>query len=215
MEVSSAYKEAIRDSLLCNLEFIELINIMNSQYKEFNKSKYLDNFQKYSVHHTQLANEYVAELLKMNTDFIGRHAELQKKFLSDQNANEFATLLAEKVEIVNNDFNKIRDISMSNMVGSVTQLIKDKIDAAVKQILNEPEDYKVMDVQSSYMPLSLKQKDGQDSQSIHSINPSYSNPTEKNMLQHSEVMSMYTDINKNNIPPSFEEPMSVQPVPNQ
>lgn len=102
-------KESLRDNFLSFLEFVEIVKAMNNNFSRFEKQRRMLANKKYSVILGNVIDEYGSELIALNEKYIHSVAQIQKKFLGEDDCSSFIEDFCKDVEDINQNIQVLRD----------------------------------------------------------------------------------------------------------
>lgn len=107
----SRFKETFRDIFLTQIEFLEVVNLMDNSFCKFKRKKNMATNRKYSMVLSNLVEDYLNEQVKLNEKYIHNISRIQKKFLDSESSKQFLEDFFEQVEELSLKIQKLKEES--------------------------------------------------------------------------------------------------------
>ena len=105
----SRLKETYRDIILTEIEFLEVVNSMDSSFNNLIKKCDPAAKRKYSCFLSNLVEDYLTELVTLNEKYIHNVSRIQKKVVKISNAEQYSNKICADVALISKTVQGFRD----------------------------------------------------------------------------------------------------------
>lgn len=160
----SRFKDTFKDIFLTQIEFLEVVNLMDNSFCNFERKKSMAKNRKYSLVVSNLVEDYLNEQVKLNEKYIHNISRIQKKFLDSESSKSFledffiqVEDLSTKIQNLKEESNEVRPDEKNDFYDRIQNTIAKFFPLSAQNSSNKKSSKKILEKKERTTPKQEKQ----------------------------------------------------------